>query len=259
MPVATAFASVAAVGLFLALWHLWKQRSRTALMLQTQTSLEAEMRQSEQQLRRSMEERERIARDLHDDIFQSIYAVGLNLENCRRVVHNSPDQAEVRLNSAIELLNSSMRHVRGFLSGLEPKVLNGREFKTALKSLALTSGDDPTQLQLDVDSTAANKLTPVQATQLLHIAKEAMTNSLRHGRASILIVSLLPTSVGLQLEVFDNGDGFNPEALNANGHGLRNMTSRAREIGADLQIVSAVGQGCRILVNVPQPNSNEHG
>jgi signal transduction histidine kinase len=61
------------------------------------------------------------------------------------------------------------------------------------------------------------------------------------------------------LEVFDNGEGFNPEALNATGHGLRNMTSRAREIGADLQIISAVGKGCRILVNVPQRNVNEHG
>jgi signal transduction histidine kinase len=185
--------------------------------------------------------------------------VGLNLEDCRRVVHKSPEQAEARLTSAIEILNSSIRHVRGFLAGLEPQVFNGREFKTALKSLALTSSDNPTQLQLDVDPSAANRLTPAQATQLLHIAKEAMSNCLRHARASTLVVSLLPTSAGLQLEVFDNGDGFNPEALDAKGHGLRNMTARAREIGAALQIVSAVGQGCRILVNVPKSNSNEHG
>jgi len=200
-----------------------------------------------------------MGRDLHDDIIQSIYAVGLNLEDCRRVVRKSPDQAETRLTSAIDTLNNSIRHVRGFLAGLEPKVFNGREFKTALKSLALTNGDDPTQFQLDVDSTAANRLTPAQATQLLHIAKEAMSNSLRHARPSTLLVSLLPTSTGLRLEVCDNGDGFNPEALDATGHGLRNMTARAREIGADLQIVSAVGQGCRILVNVPQRNGNEHG
>ena len=138
-------------------------------------------------------------------------------------------------------------------------MFNGREFKTALKSLALTSGDDPTQFQLEVDPSAANWLTPTQATQLLHIAKEAMSNSLRHARASTLVVSLLPTVTGVRLEVIDNGDGFNPDALDAKGHGLRNMTSRAREIGADFKIVSAVGQGCRILVNVPRPNANEHG
>ncbi len=259
MAVVAAIATVATVGLLLALWHIGKQRSRTAHILRTQISLEAEMRQNERQLRRSMEERERMGRDLHDDVIQSIYAAGLNLEDCRRVVHKSPDQADARLTSAIETLNSSIRHVRGFLTGLEPKVLNGREFKTAVKSLALTNSDDPTQFQLEVDSTAANRLTPAQATQLLHIAKEAMSNSVRHACASTLVVSLLPTSTGLRLEVFDNGAGFNPEALGATGHGLRNMTARAREIGADLQIVSSVGQGCRILVNVPQRDANEHG
>jgi signal transduction histidine kinase len=250
--------ALVAAALLLALWYIRQQHARTKHILQAQTSLQAEMHQSVQQLRRSMEERERIGRDLHDDIIQSIYAVGLNLEDCRRVVRNSPDLAEGRLTSAIQTLNSSIRHVRGFLAGLEPKVFNGREFKTALKSLALTDGDDATQFQLEVDSTAANRLTPAQATQLLHIAKEAMSNSLRHAHASTLVVSLLPTSTGLRLEVFDNGEGFDAEALDAKGHGLRNMTTRAREIGADLQIVSAVGRGCRILVNVPQRNGNEH-
>jgi signal transduction histidine kinase len=259
MAIAGSFAAVTTVGLLLALWQVGKQRGRAHQMLQLQTSLEAEMRENVQQLRRSMEERERMGRDLHDDIIQSIYAVGLNLEDCRRVLRKSPDQVEARLTSAIETLNNSIRHVRGFLTGLEPRVFNGREFKTALKSLALTSGDDPTQFQLEVDPSAANRLNPAQATQLLHIAKEAMSNSLRHARASTLVVSLLPSNSGLRLEIFDNGDGFNPQALDAKGHGLRNMTARAREIGADLQIISAAGQGCRILVNVPQRDANEHG
>jgi signal transduction histidine kinase len=257
--VAAATAAVATAGLFLALWHMGQLRARAKQMLQAQNLLQAEMHQNEEQLRRSIEERERIGRDLHDDIIQSIYAVGLNLEDCRRIVRQSPEKSEARLASAIETLNSAMRNVRGFLAGLEPKVLNGREFKTALKSLALTSGDGPTQFQLEVDPSAANRLSPAQATQMLHIAKEAMSNSLRHARASTLAVSLRPAGTGVRLEVVDNGEGFNPEALHARGHGLRNMTSRAREIGADLQIVSAVGQGCRILVNLPRRNVNGHG
>jgi signal transduction histidine kinase len=175
------------------------------------------------------------------------------------VVRETPQQAEARLGSAINILNSTIRSVRGFLAGLEPKVLNGREFKTALKSLALTSGEGPTQFQIDVDPLAANRLNSVQATQLLHIAKEAMSNSLRHAHASIANVSLHPISTGCRLEIRDNGSGFNPETIEVVGHGLRNMTGRAREIGADLEIVSAPGQGCRILVSVPQRNPNEHG
>jgi len=257
LQVSTAAAVLAGLGLMAALWHTRKQRGRTEHILQVQATLQAEMLQGEQQLRRSMEERDRIGRDLHDDIIQSIYAVGLNLEDCRRVIRQSPQQAEARVVSAIGTLNNTIRNVRGFLAGLEPKVLNGREFKTALKSLALTSGEGPTAFHIEVDPSAANSLTSVQATQLLHIAKEAMSNSLRHAQASSVTVSLHPVSIGVRLEVRDNGRGFELEAVSGMGHGLRNMRSRAREIGADLQILSALGQGCGILVSVPQRNSNE--
>src|SRR5262249_15180579 len=114
---AIAMAVVATVGLLMALWYVVQQRARTKHILQAQISLQAEMHENEQQLRRSMEERERIGRDLHDDIIQSIYAVGLNLEDCRRVVRGSPEQAEARLTSAIGTLNNAIRHVRGFLVG----------------------------------------------------------------------------------------------------------------------------------------------
>ncbi|MGH7972955.1 MAG: sensor histidine kinase, partial [Limisphaerales bacterium] len=257
--IAIATAMLTGLGLVLALWHIGKQRRQTEHMLNLQVAMQTEMRQGEQQLRRSMEERERIGRDLHDDIIQSIYAVGLNLEDCRRVIRQSPEQAEGRVSSAINALNSTIRSVRGFLSGLEPKVLNGREFKTALKSLALTSGEGSTQFLIDVDPSAANRLSPTQATQLLHIAKEAMSNSLRHAGASSVNVSLQPANLGVRLEIRDDGAGFDPENVEGSGHGLRNMAARARELGADLEIISAKGRGCRILATVPQRTPNEHG
>lgn len=253
----TAAAVVTGAALLAALWYSRRQHGRTAQVLQLQASLQAEMLQSEQQLRRAMEERDRMGRDLHDDIIQSIYAVGLNLEDCRRVIRQSPQQAEARVVSAIATLNNTIRSVRGFLAGLEPKVLNGREFKTALKSLALTSGEGPTPFHLEVDPSAANSLTSVQATQLLHIAKEGMSNSLRHAQASSVTVSLHPVTTGVRLEVRDNGRGFRPEEVSGLGHGLRNMRARARELGAELEIHSAPGQGCAILVSVPQRNRNE--
>jgi signal transduction histidine kinase len=242
-------------GLIWALYFIRKQRCQTEHVLQLHTTLQTEMRQSEQQLRRSVEERERIGRDLHDDIIQSIYAAGLSLEDCRRTVRQSPEQAEARLGAAIHTLNNTIHGVRGFIAGLEPKVLNGREFKTALKSLALTSGDSPTQFQFQVDPATANSLTSTQATQLLHIAKEAMSNSLRHAHASGVAVSLQPVGHGIRLEIADDGVGFDPGTVVGTGQGLRNMAVRAREIGGDLQTVSSPGHGCRILVTVPQRNT----
>jgi signal transduction histidine kinase len=248
---------VAVAGLAAVLWLAYRQRGKTEATLQLQAALQADMRQGEQQLRRSLEERERIGRDLHDDIIQSIYAVGLSLEDSRRAVRQSPERAEARLGTAIDTLNNTIRSVRGFIAGLEPKVLNGREFKTALKSLALTSGEGPTQIHLEVEPAAANLLASSQATQLLHIAKEAISNSLRHAHASSITVSLRPVSAGVRLEVRDDGLGFDPGAVGDAGQGLRNITARAREISAEAQIVSARGQGCRILVTVPLRNPNE--
>jgi len=244
-------------GLVVALLFLQRQHSRAEYLRERQAALELKMHQSEQQLHHSIEERERIGRDLHDDIIQSIYAAGLGLEDCRRVVRQSPAQAEARLGTAIQTLNNTILGVRSFIAGLEPKVLNGREFKTALKSLALTSGDSPTQFQFQVDPTSASSLTSTQATQLLHIAKEAMSNSLRHAHASSVMVSLQSDGSGVRLEIRDDGVGFNPGAVGSQGQGLRNISARAREVDAELQIISSPGQGCRTLVTVPQRNSDE--
>ena len=111
-------------------------------------SLQAEMRQGEQQLRRSIEERERIGRDLHDDIIQSIYAVGLGLEDCRRVVRQSPEQAEPRLAAAIHTLNNTIRSVRGFIAGLEPKVLTGVNSRPPSSRWPLPAATDPPRFKL---------------------------------------------------------------------------------------------------------------
>jgi signal transduction histidine kinase len=245
------------VGMGAALWFLLRQRRRTEHMLELQASLRTEMREGEQQLRRSIEERERIGQDLHDDIIQSIYAVGLSLEDCRRMMRQSPEQAEPRLAAAIQTLNDTISSVRGFIAGLEPKILNGREFKTAVKSLAVTSGDAPVHFKIEVDPAAANRLTSAQATQLLHVAKEAMGNSLHHAQASEITISLSPLAAGVRLEVHDDGVGFDPHAPRDTGLGLRNMTARAQKIGANLEIRSSPGQGCRIVATVPDRKSHE--
>jgi len=245
------------LGLGAALWFIYRQRGQAQAALRLQSSLQTEMHQSEQQLRRSIDERERIGRDLHDDIIQSIYAVGLSLEDCRRNLRQTPEQAESRLTAAIHTLNQTIQSVRGFIAGLEPKVLNGPEFKTALKSLALTAGDAPLHFQIDVDPAAASRLTSTQATQLLHIAKEAMSNALRHAHASSVTVSLHPIPNGVRLEVHDDGVGFDPNRTDGSGHGLRNTYARARQIDADLEIISAPSQGCRILVTVHERKPNE--
>jgi signal transduction histidine kinase len=90
---------------------------------------------------------------------------------------------------------------------------------------------------------------------LLLIAKEAMSNSLRHAHASRITVALQLEGPHLRLEISDNGSGFNTEQGAIKGQGLSNLTSRASAIAAKLEVVSQPEAGCRVLVHLPQKNA----
>jgi signal transduction histidine kinase len=214
---------------------------------------EEALRLSERQLRASLEERERLGRDLHDGIIQTIYAAGLNIDDCARIVKNDPSSVERRLRKAVADLNRVIRDVRDFIMGLERHQLKGDEFKAALKSLALSLDESqPTRIELDIDERASTALNTRQATQLLHIAREALSNAVRHARAQKVTFQLRKKDdSSVIFEVCDDGQGFNPEAREGNGYGLRNMAARAGEINAAFKLLSQNGEGTRIVLDIP--------
>jgi PAS domain S-box-containing protein len=212
---------------------------------------EEALRESEQRLRHSLEERIRIGRDLHDGIIQSIYAVGLGLGECRRLVQGSPP-AEQRLDQSIAELNTVIRDVRNFIGGLEPEALKGRELGAALKSIAAgLGGKTSAEFVFEVDPKAAGRLHAHQATQLLQIAREAMTNALRHGHATRITVSLQQQDQRLTFEVQDDGTGFDPTAVSGTGLGLGNMQGRAGELGGHCDIHSVSNHGTTVRLSIP--------
>ena len=219
---------------------------------------EDSLRESEQRLRRSLEERVRIGRDLHDGIIQSIYAIGLSISDCRREMEENPTAADGRLARAVTDLNMVIRDVRNFILGLEPEALKGREFRTALEAVGVTmSGTQGAQFSLDVSPEAAERLTAVQATHLLQIAREAMSNSLRHGRARRILVGLKERDQRVCLEIDDDGTGFDRSMLTRAGHGLKNIEARAKELGAACEITSQPGRGTRVSIELYESQENE--
>ena len=239
---APAMGFVAGLAALSSFW-IWRRAGRKA---------EHDRRASEEELRGYIEERERIGQDMHDNVIQSVYAVGLGLEDCRRSFRHSPAQMEQRLGTAINALNGVMGDVRQFIGGLEPKALNGHELKTALKSLALTTGDSSSQFRIQVDAAATRILTTQQATHLLNIAKEAMSNSLRHAKARQTVVAVSLAQGKVRLEVSDDGVGFDPRLRPPDAAaGLRNIAARARDLDGTLNVVSTPGEGTRIIVAVP--------
>ncbi len=225
--------------------------------LEQTIQVEGALRQSEQRLRRSLDDREKMAQDLHDHVIQSIFAVTLTLERCRRLVSTHANEVVVQLGTTLADLRLVIRDLRGYLVGLEQPISNGREFETALDSLIRSmTGSDQLPFRLEVDPLAADRVTPEQASQLLSVAREALSNSLRHSSARAGTISLRFENGHVRLTVADDGVGFHVPAPQGQGHGLKNLAARAKRLNGRFEVISGPGQGTRILFDVPQEESH---
>jgi signal transduction histidine kinase len=200
----------------------------------------------------ALEERERIGQDLHDGIIQSIYAAGLGLEECARLATEDPRSITPRLEAAIEDLNNVIRDVRNYVAGHEPEELQDRDLAGALKELArrLTL-NALLAMDLSVEEGIQAAFSREQVVHLFHICREALTNVVRHARASCVAVRLGLEKGVMLLAVEDDGVGFDPRARAKPGQGLRNMAERARRLGGEFTVNSAPGRGTQIAVRLP--------
>lgn len=206
----------------------------------------------QQLLTQSLDEKIRLGRDLHDGIIQSLYAAGLTLETVRALVKSNPDEAELRLAQTRDSLNGAIRDVRAYIVGLAPENLRRTSFTHALGTQLKEIGrgyDARFDLQIDEEATA--RLTPEQGIEALQIAREAVSNALRHGGASRVTVRMHATDTEICLLVQDDGRGFDPTLARDGGHGLGNMHARAQRLGATLRITGQPGAGVRVLATLP--------
>jgi signal transduction histidine kinase len=207
---------------------------------------------SEQQLRRLFEEREDLSRDLHDNIVQSIYGAGLNLEQIARLIREDPTQAAADVAVAIGELNGVIRDIRRYIDGPAEQTSATPLRDSLAKLVELSRPDSSLRFLLEVDAAADGRLTPEEAEQVLPIAREAMSNARRHSHAKHGTVSLRLTDDGVTLEVTDDGDGFDPATLKHEGSGLYNMKTRAQQIRARLEVLSSPGKGTRVVLHIPK-------
>ena len=213
--------------------------------------------QSEGRLRQALDERERMSQDLHDSTIQSLFAIGLNLERCQRLVSTNPIDVGAQLSTAVAGLKAVIRELRGYILGLEPAVLNGRSLEAALASLVDDLNNSrQVYFRLEINPVAADRLTPEEAEQLLPIAREAMSNSLRHSAARTGTLTLDVHDGYVRLTVEDDGVGFNPRTVQGHGQGLNNMQTRVRKLGGRLEVMSGPGRGTQIVCDLLQEKSD---
>jgi signal transduction histidine kinase len=207
-----------------------------------------------------VEERERIGRDLHDGVIQSIYAVGLSLEDVPDLMVEEPAEASRRVERAIESLDQTIRDIRNFIFGLRPQLLDGVELVEGLAALA---DEFRVNTMVDVELRAGQEvdgipLGPERTLEVLSVAREALSNIARHAKATRaeVLVATAGDDGGITLTIIDNGMGFDPDAPRGLGHlGLANMDARTTGIGGTLAIESSHDLGTRIIVHVPRDSS----
>ncbi|NOT97258.1 MAG: PAS domain S-box protein [Nitrospira sp.] len=204
--------------------------------------------------KRVTEERERISQDLHDDVLQSLYAVGMGLEHMRqRISRISPTNAR-RLDGSVTQLNGVIRQVRSFIPRMQTPAIQQGAFDQALlaivQSLTVAGAGD---IELAIDKSVADGLSRTQCGPVLSIAKEALSNSLRHAGDAHRRITVQLYRGKFRLEVFDDGKGFSPTARKSSGMGLANMRARARKLGARLTIRSRPKKGTQVVLDIPLP------
>jgi signal transduction histidine kinase len=197
-----------------------------------------------------LEDRERIAKELHDGVIQSLFAVGMSLQAAGSII-DDPSALHERLHAGAADIDRAIRELRNYIFGLGPGGPADRHLDQALQDMVeeFQRGSD-VAMRVEVDPQAASLLTP-NTTDVLQLVREAVSNSVRHAGAETLALELRRDGEVIVVEVEDDGSGFDPEDVTRAGRGLANLRARAEAIGGRLEIASAPGSGTRVRLSVP--------
>lgn len=209
----------------------------------------AELRKS--LVRAEESERSRIARELHDDLSQRLAALALEARMADDGMLDPSELEASPMRSFQSEIESIARDVHGISRQLHPAIVDDLGYLAALRSeCSRRSRLGPLSVLLDVESGVEDPPRET-ALALFRIAQEAMRNAERHADAAGLWVSVTADQWGLEMEIRDDGAGFNEDAVCIGGIGLKSMRERARLVGGDIEIETEPGAGTCVTVRVP--------
>ncbi|MEJ2757038.1 MAG: sensor histidine kinase, partial [Anaerolineales bacterium] len=200
-----------------------------------------------------LEERQRFGMDLHDGVIQSIYAVGLMLENIQRRVENSPDEAKEGISDAIQSLNTAISDIRNYILDLRPQHFQGRNIVQGVEELARAlRANTFMDVYVEIKDVDPAQFNPEMTVEILHIAQEALANVKKHAQASEVTITLQVEGKTLNLEIIDNGVSISPGDLQrSRGNGLNNMQERAALLNGEIIITPRLEGGTQVSLTVP--------
>jgi len=215
-----------------------------------QASVAIEYGRAQDDLRRLelMEERERIAKELHDGIIQSLFAVGMNLQ--ATALKSKSTETAARVDGAVDELDRVIRDLRNYIFELRPSILADRLLDQALRELGaeIQKQSPTTKVDVEVDAALAASVSP-SSHHIVQLTREALSNIAQHAKAGHAMVRLARKGSSAVLLIDDDGVGFDVRSDSA-GSGLRNMRERAALMGATLHITSKPGKGTKLRLTL---------
>jgi signal transduction histidine kinase len=248
------FRVLCVAGFLLILWALYHLRLRQ-LAHQFNITLEARVN-----------ERTRIARDLHDTLLQSFQALLYRLQSVRRVLPDRPEEAAQRLDSAIDQTAQAIAEGRDAVHELRSSTVVANDLAQAIGTLgenlaAPANNQHALVFGVQVEGTPRN-LHPVLRDEVYRIAGEAMRNAFRHAGAKHIEVEIRYDDRQFRMRVRDDGKGIDPKVLTQDGqaghYGLHGMRERAKLVGGRLDVWSEVGSGTEVELGIPAPIAYSH-
>jgi signal transduction histidine kinase/streptogramin lyase len=206
-----------------------------------------------------LNERTRIARELHDTLLQSFQGVLLRFQAVSNILRASPEEAQKRLDGAIEQAAQAIAEGRDAIQGLRSSTMLSSDFAAALNTLgaelATVGGNQsPPAFHVEVEGTP-RELKPILRDEVYRIAGEALRNAFRHAQAHRVEVAIRYDKQQLTVRVRDDGKGITPETLGAKGRvghwGLQGMRERASKLGAQLELWSRPEAGTEMELKIP--------
>lgn len=202
------------------------------------------------------DERQRMARQIHDGPAQALANLILRAEICERLLENDPGEAKSELADLKNLVANTLRETRQFIFDLRPMILDDLGLvPTVRRHVDAVSGRTDTSIDVSV-SGSERRLPAHVEIGLFRIIQEALDNAIAHARAKSIQISIELAEAAVRLGVDDDGVGFDVDqplapAKSSGLHGIREMQERAHSLGGKIRLDSGPGQGTRLHVEVP--------
>jgi NarL family two-component system sensor histidine kinase LiaS len=203
-----------------------------------------------------LEERKRLARDLHDTVSQQLFALHLSASTLAKIIDIDPSKSREIIEQLTQVSSHAQKQMRGLIAQLRPVELEGRSLEQAIQKW-FPDYCRHNQLLGTIDVRLSEHISDALEHQLFMIVQEAMANVVKHADAKHVELTLQELNHLYVLQIIDDGQGFNNGKVQTNSYGLSTMRERAQKLGGEIEIFSKAGAGTRIKVQIPNFKNND--